>query len=53
VLPPLWDVTAALNVLEHRWVFLTFKKRHSKLPRYVRLPMAGWIQDVLGQRIHA
>jgi SAM-dependent methyltransferase len=53
VLPPLWDVTAALNVLEHRWIFLTLKKEHSTLPPYVRLPLANWIQDVLGQRIHA
>lgn len=53
VLPPLWDVTAALNVLEHRWVFLTLKKEHSTLPPHVRLPLAGWIQDILGQRIHA
>ncbi len=53
VLPPLWDITAALNVLEHRWMFLTLKKKHSTLPPYVRLPLAGWIQDILGQRIHA
>lgn len=53
VLPPLWDITAALNVLEHRWVFLTLKKEHATLPPCVRLPLAGWIQNVLGQRIHA
>jgi hypothetical protein len=53
VLPPLWDITAALNVFEHQWIFLTLKKEHSTLPPYVRLPLAGWIQDILGQRIHA
>jgi hypothetical protein len=53
VLPPLWDVTAATNLLEHRWIFLTFKKEHTTLPPYVRLPLAGWVQKVLGQRIHA
>jgi hypothetical protein len=53
VLPPLWDITAALNVLEHQWIFLTLKKEHSTLPPYVKLPVAGWIQDILGQRIHA
>lgn len=53
VLPPLWDITAALNVFEHRWIFLTLKKKHNKLPPHVRLPLAHWIQDHLGQRIHA
>jgi hypothetical protein len=53
VLPPLWDVTAAFNLLEHRWLFLTFKKEHTTLPPYVRLPLAAKVQRVLGQRIHA
>jgi hypothetical protein len=53
VVPPLWDLTAATNVLEHRWLFLTFKKEHTTLPPHIRLPLAGWVQKVLGQRIHA
>ncbi len=53
VLPPLWDITAALNVLEHRWVFLTLKKEHRSLPPRVRLPLAGIVQRLLGQRIHS
>jgi SAM-dependent methyltransferase len=53
VLPPLWDVTAATNLLEHRWLFLTFKKEHTTLPPHIRLPFARWVQKVLGQRIHA
>lgn len=53
VLPPLWDVSAALNVLEHRWLFWTLRKEHSRLPRRSRLPLARTVQKVLGQRMHA
>jgi hypothetical protein len=53
VLPPLWDFTAAFNLLEHRWLFLTFKKEHTTLPPYVRLPLARTVQRLLGQRMHA
>ena len=53
VVPPLWDISAALNLLEHRHVFLTLRKVHTTLPPYVRLPGAAWVQKRLGQRIHA
>jgi hypothetical protein len=53
VLPPLWDLTAAFNLLEHKWLFLTLKKEHSTLPPHIRLPLAAWVQRILGQRIHA
>ena len=53
VLPPLWDITAAFNLLEHRWLFLTLKKEHRTVPPYIRLPGARWVQHILGQRIHA
>jgi len=53
VLPPLWDVAGVLNLLEHRWVFLSFRKQHQRLPARVRLPLARTIQRLLGQRIHA
>ncbi len=33
VLPPLWDLSAAFNVLEHRWIFFTLRKEHDRLPR--------------------
>jgi SAM-dependent methyltransferase len=53
VLPPLWDITAALNVFEHRWIFLTLKKEHGRPPRRIRLPLAGTLQRMFGQRIHS
>jgi len=53
VLPPLWDVSAVLNVLEHQWIFLTFRKTHDRLPARVRLPLARTVQRKLGQRLHA
>ncbi len=53
VLPPLWDITAAFNIFEHKWLFFTLKKEHKKLPFFIRLPGANWIQKKIGQRIHA
>jgi len=53
IIPPLWDFSAAFNVLEHKFVFLTFKKEHRTLPKFVRLPFAKTIQKLLGQRMHA
>ena len=53
VLPPLWDVSAALNILEHKWIFLTFRKEHATLPPHVPLPFAGLVQKRIGQRMHA
>ena len=53
VVPPLWDLSAALNLLEHRWLFLTLRKEHQTLPRHVPLPLAHAIQRQLGQRLHA
>ncbi len=53
VLPPLWDLAGALNVLEHRWIFLTIRKEHDRLPSRIRLPLSRTVQRLLGQRIHA
>ena len=53
VIPPLWDITAALNLLEHRHVFLTVTKEHRQLPRFVKLPLATFVQKRLGQVMHA
>ena len=38
MVPPLWDVSAALNLLEHRWLFVTLRKEHHALPRHVPPP---------------
>lgn len=53
VLPPLWDLSAAFNIFEHRWLFLTFRKEHHTLPRYIKLPFSHQLQSWIGQRIHA
>ena len=53
VLPPIWDLAAAFNVMEHRWVFLNVRKKHDRLPRRIPLPFARRIQARLGQRIAA
>jgi len=53
VLPPMWDLSAAFNFLEHRWLFLTLRKEHHHLPRYIKLPFSHRVQSWIGQRIHA
>ncbi len=54
LVPPLWDLAAALNPFEHRVIFLTFATRHDdRLPPHVRYLPARWLQRVRGQRIVA
>ncbi len=53
VLPPVWDLAAALNVLEHKWLFLTVRKVHRSLPARVQLPFARRLQARIGQKIAA
>lgn len=53
VVPPLWDLSAVLNVFEHRWIFLTLRKEHHKLPNYIELPFARAYQERKGQKIRA
>ncbi len=53
VIPPLYDTTAVLNFFEHKWIFLSFKKKHHKLPARIKLPLSGFIQKNFGQINHA
>jgi len=49
VIPPLYDITAAINVFEHRHLFLSLKKEHRHLPPYIKLPFSAFIQKRIGQ----
>ena len=53
ILPPLWDIGAAVNIFEHRWLFITIRKTHKTLPKYIKLPGADLIQSLFGQVIKA
>lgn len=53
LVPPIWDVAAALNFFEHKWIFLTIFTKHRSLPRYVRLPLAHYVQRRFGQVVRA
>lgn len=53
VVPPLYDLAAVFNILEHKWVFLTFRKRHHTLPRFVKLPFADLFHRLFGQNNRA
>ncbi len=50
ILPPLWDISAAFNIFEHKWLFLTCRKEfHNRLPKCLRLLGAGFYQNRWGQ----
>ncbi len=54
VLPPVWDLSAVLNVFEHKWIFLSFKTEHvDEMPPRIKLPLARTVQKALGQTIQA
>lgn len=53
ILPPLWDVFAAFNFFEHKWIFLTMCKTHHSLPTYRHLLLAGHFHKLIGQRLKA
>ncbi|MBN2830055.1 MAG: methyltransferase domain-containing protein [Candidatus Cloacimonetes bacterium] len=53
VVPPLWDITAALNIFEHKWLFLTLHPNHNVLPLHIKLPFATHFQRIWGQKIKA
>lgn len=53
VIPPLWDITAALNIFEHKFIFLSLKKEHTQLPAFLKLPLASFMHKHFGQKIRA
>jgi len=53
ILPPAWDLAAALNIREHKWLYLTVRKVHHRLPASIRLPFAHRLQARVGQKITA
>ena len=53
VLPPVWDLAAALNIWEHKWLFWTVRKVHHALPARIPLPFARRLQAKIGQKITA
>ncbi|MBS1266317.1 MAG: hypothetical protein MAG795_00284 [Candidatus Woesearchaeota archaeon] len=53
VIPPLYDITAVLNIIEHKWIFLSFKKKHTTLPIHIKLPMSDFFHKHFGQNIKA
>jgi SAM-dependent methyltransferase len=53
ILPPLWDIAAVCNIWEHKGIFLTLKKEHTRLPYHIRLPFSRSLQRRFRQRVRA
>jgi len=50
LVPPLWDFMCMVDIIEHRWQFLTFRSKHeNNLPKFFSLPFSKLIQDRFGQ----
>ncbi len=53
IVPPLWDLAAVFNFWEHKWIYLTFKKEHKKLPMRIPVPFSKFYQQRVMQHIKA
>ena len=53
LVPPIWDITAAFNFFEHKWLFLTCNTKFSTPPKHIKLPLAEKLQKRIGQTIKA
>ncbi|MBN1480138.1 methyltransferase domain-containing protein [candidate division KSB1 bacterium] len=53
LIPPLWDISAVVNLLEHRWIFLGFHTEYKFLPKYIKLPFSASLHKLIGQKIAA
>jgi hypothetical protein len=53
ILPPIWDLAAALNIREHKWLMLVVRKVHTQVPLRIPLPFARRLQARIGQKISA
>ena len=51
LVPPIWDLSAAFNILEHKWIYWSPFTEHVQLPNFSRLPLSSFVQNVFGQRI--
>lgn len=52
VVPPLWDIGASLlSFPYHRWTFLTIKKEHTELPKYIPTPLSKTYMKLFGQKM--
>lgn len=49
IVPPLWDIGTAFDVLEHKWQYLTFHPKHvNHLPQRIKLAPWWWVRKQLG-----
>jgi len=49
VVPPIWDLSALLNMKEHKWHFLTFKTMHmNNIPKGIKLTPWWWLREKMG-----
>lgn len=53
LIPPLWDISAVVNLLEHRWIFLGLRTEYRFLPKHIKLPFSATVHKLIGQKIAA
>lgn len=53
IVPPVWDIAAQLNFIEHRWIVLSWKKSHTTLPLMVKNPLFSFYNQFFVQKVKA
>lgn len=53
IVPPIWDLAAQLNFLEHKWIIVAWKKEHTRLPLLLPNPVGLLYQSTFRQVIRA
>lgn len=53
VTPPLWDLIAVFNFLVHKWIVISFRKTHTKLPLMIPYPLGFLFDKIFDQIIAA
>lgn len=51
ITPPLWDLWAVLDFTVHKWIILSLKKEHEKLPLLIPYPLGVIYDKLFGQEI--
>lgn len=53
IVPPIWDIAAQLNFIEHQWFVLAWRKKHHELPWMVKNPLFTLYNVFFKQKVKA
>lgn len=53
IIPPIWDIAAQFNFIEHQWMVLSWRKAHKQLPPMVKNPFFTLYNRFFKQKVRA